>query len=337
MLFFYLAKGQGRPLTPLASGLPSLALLAAQHASPCFVPHKTSHNSALIISTLFTGLLIWTAQLKAESAVAEQDNIEVALWESELSHSGMSTSGHPSRAGGLERWLRPVVRSHSGLSHGREGIGWVAGCEMPDDGGEAGPGLVRGPLWPNVGQTGVSGRPPRPHQAGGGAFFIIEETRQYESGDNGGAVLKPLTPHMPPRICRRTSSATFSCASSYSASSYHNLVSRAYYTSLHCNAFCLILPFCHSFWSGVMRFPKNSTLKSVNKTRRTTYTYIVHGLILHSMSRDLRRMQQEEIASTALIDRLGSNDDVASHCKFIIRLLLDTAENSILLKTIKYP
>ena len=86
-----------------------------------------------------------------------------------------------------------------------------------------------------------------------------------------------------------------------------------------------------------MRFPKNSTLKSVNKTRRTTYTYIVHGLILHSMSRDLRRMQQEEIASTALIDRLGSNDDVASHCKFIIRLLLDTAENSILLKTIKYP
>ena len=135
-----------------------------------------------------------------------EDNIEVALWE--LSHSGMSTSGHPSRAGGHERWLRPVVRSHSGLSHGREGIGWVAGCEMPDDGGEAGPGLVRGPLWPNVGQTGVSGRPPRPHQAGGGAFFIIEETRQYESGDNGGAVLKPLTPHMPPRICPRASSAT---------------------------------------------------------------------------------------------------------------------------------
>lgn len=117
--------------------------------------HKTSDNSALIISTLFTGLLIWTAaQVKAESAVEGQDNIEVALWESELSHSGMSTSGHPSRAGGHERWLRPVVRSHSGLSHGREGIGWVAGCEMPDDGGRRGQGWCGahcGLMWDKLG------------------------------------------------------------------------------------------------------------------------------------------------------------------------------------------
>ena len=91
-------------------------------------------------------------------------------------------------------------------------------------------------MWPNVGQTGVSGRPPRPHQAGGGAFFIIEETRQYESGDNGGAVLKPLTPHMPPRICRRASCATSSnsaTSSSNSAGCLHNPVSRAYSTNLY--------------------------------------------------------------------------------------------------------
>ena len=67
-------------------------------------------------------------------------------------------------------------------------------------------------MWPNVGQTGVSGRPPRPHQAGGGAFFIIEETRQYESGDNGGAVSPPLTPHMLPRICRATPGTNSYCS-----------------------------------------------------------------------------------------------------------------------------
>ena len=192
-----MAKGQGRPLTPLTSGLPSLALLAAQHASPCFVPHKTSDNSALIISTLFTGLLIWTAQLKAESTV-DGPQAKTTSREPELSHSGMSTSGHPSRAGGHERWLRPVVRSHSGLSHEGEGIGWVAGVKCLMTGG----GLVQahcGLMWDKLGSRVAH---PDPIRRGGGAFFIIEETRQYESGDNGGAVLKPLTPHMPPRICR---------------------------------------------------------------------------------------------------------------------------------------
>ena len=80
--------------TWLTTGLPPLALLAGQHASPCFVNHKTSDNSALIISTLFTGLLIWTAQLKAVNAVDDQQAKTTLKpsWESELSHSGMRTA-----------------------------------------------------------------------------------------------------------------------------------------------------------------------------------------------------------------------------------------------------
>ena len=62
-------------------------------------------------------------------------------------------SGHPSpRPGGHERLVRPVVRSNSGLSHGREGLGRVVGawCEMLDDGGrraEAHCGL----MWDKLG------------------------------------------------------------------------------------------------------------------------------------------------------------------------------------------
>ena len=94
----------------------------------------------------------------------------------------MRTSGHPpSRAGGHERWLRPVVRSHSGLSHG-EGIGWVAGCEMPDDGGEEGPGLVLGPLWANVGQTGVLGRHPDPIRRGEGHSSLLRKLVNMNPG-----------------------------------------------------------------------------------------------------------------------------------------------------------
>ena len=169
-------------------------------------------------------------------------------------------------------------------------------------------------MWPNVGQTGVSGRPPRPHQAGGGAFFIIEETRQYESGDNGGAVLKPLTPHMPPRICRA------------SASSCRNRLSLTYSTTLYfSSAFCY-QPFEIHFLCGSTLLRSYPTLLSMHTLSKhytklnapechvdVVFTVCTNGLTLERSDTDLPRMQREEIVSTALIDRLGSNDDIASH------------------------
>ena len=130
--------------------------------------------------------------------------------------------------------------------------------------------MVRGPLWPNVGQTGVSGRPPRPHQAGGGAFFIIEETRQYESGDNGGAVLKPLTPHMPARICR-------GCGSCYRATNRGTL---AYSISPHCSdLYFTIKMFCFM----VLYFTTTSSIDKYAAHKKTLFpsTVPIHRLILH--------------------------------------------------------
>ena len=143
--------------TWLTTGLPPLALLAGQHASPCFVNHKTSDNSALIIPTPFYRLanLDSAAQSGERSGrPAGQDNIETVLGIRIEPFGHEDSCGYPSRAGGHERWLRPVVRSHSGLSHGREGIGWVAGCEMPDDGGRRGQGWCGahcGLMWDKLG------------------------------------------------------------------------------------------------------------------------------------------------------------------------------------------
>ena len=108
--------------TWLTTGLPPLALLAGQHASPCFVNHKTSDNSALIIPTPFYRLanLDSAAQSGERSGrPAGQDNIETVLGIRIEPFGHEDSCGYPSRAGGHERWLRPVVRSHSGLSQAR--------------------------------------------------------------------------------------------------------------------------------------------------------------------------------------------------------------------------
>ena len=66
------------------------------------------------------------------------------------------------------------------------------------------------------------------------------------------------------------------------------------------------------------------------------FTVCTHGLILESSNTDLPRMQRQEIVSAALIDRLGSNDDIASHgivFKLTVHSSLGSFSESILQKT----